>query len=361
MMTTSPAEPCIVRDELDVRALAYALTNPQRGRVFVLISTPSNEHNQPHFNAAHIAAAVAEFADVYVIPAGALSFQFTDLVPDNLRVYGGAARVYPAPPLPMHAGRLVLAYDQEEGERRLPGLIQAAIEARDGVTRTHYSYSTQTASARTEAHHATESTVATTELEALRQSNETLRSRLEQMRREHAGEIRSEIQTSNDLRAKLAARGNGKTARKNVTPTEPPAAEVPWDAFLDPGEAVRFALYAAWVNRVPAQDKAEFPLPAFGIGHDFAESLRSHDPAVQQKALRCAVDVLTGRLGTRGIHPLRTGRGGNDLPVMRDDGAVCMRAYVEKNTASARRLHFWKLPDGSLELSRVNVHDDVTP
>jgi hypothetical protein len=30
------------------------------------------------------------------------------------------------------------------------------------------------------------------------------------------------------------------------------------------------------------------------------------------------------------------------------------------NTPSARRRHFWRLPDGTFELSKVGVHDDFT-
>lgn len=31
------------------------------------------------------------------------------------------------------------------------------------------------------------------------------------------------------------------------------------------------------------------------------------------------------------------------------------------NVAGARRLHFWRLPDGTVELSRVVIHDDTRP
>ena len=43
------------------------------------------------------------------------------------------------------------------------------------------------------------------------------------------------------------------------------------------------------------------------------------------------------------------------------DDAVCWRVNVEAAAASARRLHYCKLPSGQMELSRFVVHDDMAP
>ena len=48
-------------------------------------------------------------------------------------------------------------------------------------------------------------------------------------------------------------------------------------------------------------------------------------------------------------------------PTTRADGAVCMRAYVEEGVPQSRRLHYWKVKDGLVELSRVVLHDDMAP
>ena len=82
------------------------------------------------------------------------------------------------------------------------------------------------------------------------------------------------------------------------------------------------------------------------------------------KALKAAVEVLTGvaeRNAAREVHALRTDGGGDAAQVVRGDGAKCFRAAIEQRVASARRLHYWRLPDGSVELSRVVVHDDFKP
>lgn len=109
---------------------------------------------------------------------------------------------------------------------------------------------------------------------------------------------------------------------------------------------------------------ARCPLPeAVLVGPRFAESLAGLDDGYLAKAFKACVDAVTGRireLPARNVHPLRSGVGANSADVVRDsDGARCLRAYIEQNTASARRLHYWTLPDGGVELCRVVLHGDV--
>ena len=76
------------------------------------------------------------------------------------------------------------------------------------------------------------------------------------------------------------------------------------------------------------------------------------------------MEVLTGlaeQSTGRELHQLRTSAGGNAAPQSRTDGAVCYRVSMQIHTPSARRLHFWKCPDGTIELSRVVVHDVMEP
>lgn len=75
-------------------------------------------------------------------------------------------------------------------------------------------------------------------------------------------------------------------------------------------------------------------------------------------------EVLTGLAADipgRELHRLRTGNGGGDPYRVRADGARAFRASLQVNTPSARRLHYWQLPNGQIELSRVVLHDDVEP
>jgi len=128
---------------------------------------------------------------------------------------------------------------------------------------------------------------------------------------------------------------------------------------------VRHELYLQWVERLAPASRAEHPLPSpVLLGPEFAASLEQLDDRQLPKALRCAMEAVTHvirSVSSRQVHPLRSGDGGDDKHVVRDDGARCLRAYVEQNTPQARRLHYWVLPGGEVELSRVVAHDDVQP
>ena len=63
-------------------------------------------------------------------------------------------------------------------------------------------------------------------------------------------------------------------------------------------------------------------------------------------------------MAAREVHPKRTGPGGDDPQEIREtDGATCWRMSVEIGVAAARRVHYWKLPDGRIELHELVSHD----
>ena len=131
------------------------------------------------------------------------------------------------------------------------------------------------------------------------------------------------------------------------------------------GEAwVRHEVSAAWAARTVASDKQQYALGEYVVGPDFARTLETLDEGQTVKALRAAVDVITGRatqIQARDLHRLRMGLGGDDPYVERADGAKCWRVSIETNAPSARRLHYWQLSGGQIELSRVVLHDDFKP
>ncbi len=131
--------------------------------------------------------------------------------------------------------------------------------------------------------------------------------------------------------------------------------------FLDAGRQLRFEVEQAWARRIPATDKAARPLAAFTVGPDFFGTWASVEGISRGKVVEVIVEVLTGLADTlpgRELHPLRTSEAGNAPVRTRSDGATCWRASLQVNTPSARRLHFWRLKDGSVELSSVRLHDD---
>jgi hypothetical protein len=136
-------------------------------------------------------------------------------------------------------------------------------------------------------------------------------------------------------------------------------------AFPDEEMAVHHDLYLAWAERIPAQDKKQHPWDRnYRLGEKFARSYFELPEALRRKAAKAVVHLLTGiadRKAARELHPLRSGMGGEDPQLVREDGAKCWRMAVEQGVPAARRLHFWKLQDGGTELHEIVPHDVFTP
>lgn len=156
-----------------------------------------------------------------------------------------------------------------------------------------------------------------------------------------------------------------REARTDRTPTEPAVRHTKRDEWPDADAWVRHEIRSAWALRTVAAEKQVHPLPDdFVVGGRFADSLETLDAAQFAKAMRAVVDALTGRAAEipgRDLHRLRSGPGGDDPCVEREDGAKCWRASIEANAPAARRLHYWQLPGGRIELSRIVLHDDYRP
>ncbi|MBE1874716.1 hypothetical protein [Myceligenerans pegani] len=134
--------------------------------------------------------------------------------------------------------------------------------------------------------------------------------------------------------------------------------------FSDPAEQFRFEVTQTWAQIVPAGEKDRWPLEEYVLGPRFLESLETVEGISRDKVLRTVVHVVTGRapeMNGLQVHPLRSGLGGDDPQRVRDDGAACWRVSLQVNTPSARRMHYWRLPGGGYELSRVVLHDDMEP
>ncbi|WP_129784138.1 hypothetical protein [Promicromonospora panici] len=134
--------------------------------------------------------------------------------------------------------------------------------------------------------------------------------------------------------------------------------------FVDDEDQLRFDVLAEWARAIPAAEKPGRPLAEYTLGPRFLLSLTDLEGVSRDRVIWTLVMVLTGlapEMNGLQVHRLRTGAGGDDPFRQRDDGAVCWRVSLQVNTPSARRLHYWKLPGGAYELSRVVLHDDVEP
>ncbi|WP_309129907.1 hypothetical protein [Microbacterium sp.] len=195
------------------------------------------------------------------------------------------------------------------------------------------------------------SPAADSELARLRTENEQLRGRLAEERAERA---------TLETRLKDAAQDRRETGRALRDARR--AAE---RSHVDTTEdGIRFEIERTWGNRTAPGERTRWPLREYSLGAGFIQSLTALDEGQLSKAIRTCVDAITGRdreIPARELHRLRSGDGGDNPYVVREDGARCWRSAIEQNAPSARRLHYWELPRGAIELSRVVLHDDVRP
>lgn len=189
------------------------------------------------------------------------------------------------------------------------------------------------------------------ELTRLRAENEQLRASLAQERAQRAT---AEAKLSSAATERREAGRQLKDARR--------AAE---RSHVDvTAEGIRFEIERTWGNRTAPGERERWPLREYRLGDAFIASLETFDESQVSKAVRACVDAITGRdreIPARDLHRLRSGEGGDDPYVVRADGARCWRSSIEQNAPGARRLHYWELPGGVIELSRVVHHDDTRP
>jgi hypothetical protein len=194
------------------------------------------------------------------------------------------------------------------------------------------------------------------QVDALRQEMAQLVSRLQRLEHERdraVGEVERKRTETRDLRKKLQR--SRSVARGEASSEE---------RFIDAESAFRHDVYLAWVEAIPAAEKAQRPLPDdWTLGPDFLPSLASVDGVARSKVAEVVVHVLTGLADSmpgRDMHRLRMGPGGDDPWVERHPGEYCWRVALQQHTPSARRLHFWRRGT-KVQLSRVALHDEMRP
>lgn len=182
------------------------------------------------------------------------------------------------------------------------------------------------------------------ELPELARENAQLRRVNEQLRET----VRVERERANRARAAAKANADDDDAESIL--------------FNDPAAQFRHEVYLEWARRIPAASKADLPLPEYGIGPDFLESINTVQGVDRSKVVAVAVEVLTGlaeSIPGREMHRLRNGYAGTGNYV--EDRALgsVWRVSLQIKTASARRMHFWRGDGGYITFSDIGVHDDA--
>lgn len=142
-----------------------------------------------------------------------------------------------------------------------------------------------------------------------------------------------------------------RRSAREVVDLDPSAA-----AFLD-------EVRAAYERRYTESDQREWPLKEIRLHRDFLASLDALQGISRDKVLEVCADVGTGRVHSipaRETHMLKKGEGPGPVRVRSRDGAQAWRCYLQQRTPQARRLHWWALPGGGVELAHVGNHDDYT-
>lgn len=201
------------------------------------------------------------------------------------------------------------------------------------------------------------------EFEALRAERDSLAADLSRLRRTLT--LKDDELRSRRARARETSNEVSKLRRMLASSEEAVRAyETDRAAFVDPEQQLDYELRLAWARRIPASEKKALPLVDYILGPEFLETLNNVQGIDRGKVTDVLVDVLTGRvhqLHSRATHQLRTGTGGSDPFVARSDGATCWRVSLQHKTPQARRLHYWQLNDGTIELSSIRLHDDFRP
>lgn len=164
-------------------------------------------------------------------------------------------------------------------------------------------------------------------------------------------------QLGQELRVQRARLRKAKRPGKTAAQASP--------EFADPEQGFRYAVLTAWATRTPLGEQADRPLPEYDIGPDFLHSLNDVPGVSVGKVTDVVVEIVTGRvheLAGREAHQLRESASPTAPYVRRaNDGASCWRAALQVHAPQARRIHYWILPGGRVELSRVVLHDDYQP
>lgn len=159
----------------------------------------------------------------------------------------------------------------------------------------------------------------------------------------------------NDLRTTRARLRRAGKSRQGPARVKAPR-------FADREQGFRYLVLTSWATRTGPDEQAGRPLPDYLIGPEFLDSLERLEGIRDEKVADVVFEIVTGLAAQttgRELHQLRTGPGGGDPVRTRSDGAVAWRASLQVGTPSARRVHYWVLPNRQIELSRVVTHDDT--
>ena len=182
----------------------------------------------------------------------------------------------------------------------------------------------------------------------------------EQDRRDLRDRLREQQQRTDEERRRTArARKDAQADRLRADRLEQQMHElVGTDEALFLGE-----LYHAYLSSTTDADRAIYPWRDPALGPAFLDSLARIQGVSRERVVTVCAHVACGRAPTipsLELHALRSGEAGGSPQRTRADGARAFRASLQAGTPAARRLHYWQLADGGIELANITYHDDYS-
>jgi predicted RNA-binding protein with RPS1 domain len=196
--------------------------------------------------------------------------------------------------------------------------------------------------------------------------------------RREAGDLREQLAAADDDRRELfqrlkEARGTAKDAdrrvarlRKDLHDERDRSDRLERElAAAGFDETARFVadVRRAWEQTTTPADRERYTWTEPVIGPEFLQSVSQVHGINRDRVVEVCAHVVSGRapeIGGLELHPLRSSEGGGAPQREREDGAKAWRCSLQVGSPSARRLHYWQLLDGGVELAKVVYHDDFS-
>lgn len=109
----------LIDDERSASALADLVNGNARRRPVAVVTIPAGRM-EPWIDVEEIAREAGSLADVYLMPTGSFTWEFSNRMAEGTQVYGGAGRVYPVGhewASDLSKSPLRFAFNEDDGQR----------------------------------------------------------------------------------------------------------------------------------------------------------------------------------------------------------------------------------------------------
>lgn len=315
----------------------------------LIVVTTASDTGQPRIDVDELVETTSDYANVAVIESSATAFALSDVMPEELRVYGGATRLFWPNADPNDRGSthpLFITPTEADGPRTLQRIEDALTEAgyiqpeegeAPGIVPPWLAPSAGAPPTSGKQREADEARRLRGEVSLLRERNNELVTEV--------GALRKQVRGLTDRNADLENRLHSRRV------------------YDDPAQQLDHEIWLAWLHAYSETDREQYPLVTYRFGARFVDSVETIEGVERDKIVATCVDVLTRRawqINGRQARQMRTSEVGNaPVRVRVHDQATAWRCNLQTASPSARRLMWWEIPDGSIELAVVALHDDV--